>query len=45
MVRMFPQQWVRRNIGGLRIVLVGEASREWLERIAESLASQIASDR
>jgi len=45
MVRMFPQQWVRRDIGGLRVVLVGETSREWLERIVESLASQIASDR
>ncbi|MFA0732349.1 MAG: hypothetical protein LKKZDAJK_002778 [Candidatus Fervidibacter sp.] len=45
MVRMFPQQWLRRDIAGIRIVLVGETSKEWLERIADSLTSQVASGR
>ncbi|MFA0749960.1 MAG: hypothetical protein SLRJCFUN_000363, partial [Candidatus Fervidibacter sp.] len=44
-LRMFPQQWLRRDIAGIRIVLVGETSKEWLERIADSLTSQVASGR
>ena len=45
MERMFPQQWLRRDIAGIRIVMVGETSKEWLERIADSLTSQVASGR
>jgi hypothetical protein len=34
---MFPQRIVIRDIGNLRIVLVSEVAREWLERMANSM--------
>mgnify|MGYP001626218262 CR=1 FL=1 len=35
--RMFPQRVVVRDIGNLRVVLVSEVTRDWLERMANSM--------
>ena len=35
--RMFPQHFVIRNIGNLRVVLISDVAHEWLERMANSL--------
>ncbi|GBC97851.1 hypothetical protein HRbin17_00346 [bacterium HR17] len=44
-MRMFPQQWLRREIGQLQVVLVAETTREWLERMADSLQDRVATER
>jgi hypothetical protein len=40
--RMFPQRAVIRDIGNLRLVLVSEVAREWLERMANSMTPTAA---
>jgi negative regulator of sigma E activity len=40
--RMFPQRAVIRDIGNLRVVLVSEVAREWLERMANSMTPTAA---
>jgi len=39
---MFPQRVVVRDIGNLRVVLVSEVAREWLERMANSMTPTAA---
>jgi hypothetical protein len=39
---MFPQRIVIRDIGNLRVVLVSEVAREWLERMANSMTPTAA---
>jgi len=39
---MFPQRVVIRDIGNLRVVLVSEVAREWLERMANSMTPTAA---
>jgi hypothetical protein len=40
--RMFPQRTVIRDIGNLRVVLVSEVTREWLERMVNSMTPTAA---
>jgi hypothetical protein len=39
---MFPQRVVIREIGNLRVVLVSEVARDWLERMANSMTPTAA---
>lgn len=40
--RMFPQRLVVREIGNLMVVLVSDVTQDWLERMADSMASVMA---
>ncbi len=39
---LFPQRMVVRDIGNIRVVLISDVSREWLERMANSLMPAVA---
>ncbi|MGQ9463050.1 MAG: sigma-E factor regulatory protein RseB domain-containing protein [Candidatus Fervidibacter sp.] len=40
--KMFPQRVVVREIGNLMVVLVSDVTQDWLERMADSMASVMA---